>query len=401
MFKRRVYLDFASATPTLPSVALSLAKASLLYSGNPSAVHEEGRRAYRAIARAREKIARTLATKADELIFTSGGTEANNLAIRGLIAGIRRAGIPYTKMHIITTTIEHSSVIETARLLEKEGVRVSWVSPDMQGIVSPESIAKELSSDTVLVTMAHVNSEIGVIQPLSAIGARLRESRSTSPILAEHFPGTSFPVFHADAAQSPLYLDPGPHALKADMVTYDAQKILGPKGAGVLYRDFSTPLSPILGGGSQERNLRPGTENAPAIVGASVAFEYVHKGRRARADKVSALRDRLIHDVLAEVPDARLIGHPRRRIANNAFFAIPGIDGDYLAVLMDQRGVAVTPRSACVGAGGGRSEVVFALTHDEALARGTIRFSLGPKTTKEDLRFAVAALKASLAVIGR
>lgn len=401
MFKRRVYLDFASATPTLPSVALSLAKASLVYSGNPSAVHEEGRRAYRAIARAREKIARTLAVKADELIFTSGGTEANNLAIRGLIAGIGRAGVPYEKMHIITTTIEHSSVIETARMLEKEGVRVSRVPPDAQGIVSPESVASELSPDTVLVTMAHVNSEIGVIQPLSAIGARLREGPSASPILSKHFPETAFPVFHADAAQSPLYLDPGPHALKADIVTYDAQKILGPKGAGVLYRDFSVPLSPILGGGSQERHLRPGTENAPAIIGASVAFEYARKGRRARADKVGALRDRLIHDVLTEVPHARLIGHPRRRIANNALFAIPGVDGDYLAVLMDQRGIAVTPRSACVGAGGGRSEVVFALTHDEALARGTIRFSLGPRTTSRDVRLAVSALKKSLSLAVR
>lgn len=396
MFGKRVYMDYASATPTLPSVARAMLAASLRFSGNPSAPHEEGRRSYGALMRAREGIARGLAAKADELVFTSGGTEANNLAIQGLAAGLKRRGIPYKRMHIVTTAIEHSSVLETCRLLRDKGVRVSYVPPDESGIVSAQAVGAALTPDTVLVTLAHVNSEIGVIQPVSDIGLLIREERTISPVFLKHFPETRFPVFHVDAAQSPLYLDAGPHALHADMASYDAQKIMGPKGFGVLYRDFSTPLAPIFGGGSQERGVRPGTENVSAAVGAGVAFEYARAGRKERAEKISALRDELIRRVLAEAPNAILIGHPRRRIANNACFAIPGVDGDYLAVLMDQRGISVTPRSACIGTGGSRSEVVFALTKDESLARGTIRFSLGPSTTKEDVRRAVSALKDSL-----
>jgi cysteine desulfurase len=399
MFKRRVYLDFASATPVLPRVARAIAHAEIAYYGNPSAPHEEGRRAYEAISRSREQIARTLAVKADELVFTSGGTEANNLAIRGLIEGVRHKGLSYKKMHVITTQIEHSSITEPLRSLEKEGLRVSWLQPDQKGLITPDKVVAELLPETLLITLAHVNGEVGVIQPMSEIHHAVRgNKRKTAAFLKKHFPETTFPVLHADCAQSPLYLDAGPHTLKADLVTYDAQKIMGPKGVGVLYRDFSIPLVSLTHGGTQERGLRPGTENAPLIVGAGIAFEYAHDGRGARKENVALLRDILIKRVLQEVPEARLVGHTKKRIANNAYFAIPGVDGDYLAVLMDERGVSVTPRSACIGTGGNRSEVVFAITQDDSLARGTIRFSLGPQTTHRHIEKAVSALKSSLAV---
>lgn len=393
MFSRRVYLDHASATPTLPKVARAMARAALRYPGNPSAPHKEGIEAYEALTSARAAIAKTLATKPEELLFTSGGTEANNLAIQGLVEGLHQRGIPYKRMHIVTTTIEHSSVTETVRLLEQRGVRVSKVPPDKSGIVSPDAIIQEVVPDTVLVTMAHVNSEIGVIQPLSEMSIALKEKSNPAPIFRKYFPETSFPLLHADAAQSPLYLDAGPHALKADLVSYDAQKIMGPKGVGILYRDFSTPLAPIFGGGSQERGIRPGTENVPGIIGARVAFEYAHQRRKERAERVGLLRDQLIKGIKTEVPSAVLIGHLRRRTPNNACFAIPHIDGDYLAVLMDEHGVSVTPRSACIGALGNRSEVVFAVTGDDSLAHGTIRFSLGPDTKKDDIRLAISSLK--------
>lgn len=392
-----MYLDFASATPMLPRAARAMARAASRFPGNPSASHAEGRAAFNEIFRARAAIARSLAVKPDELTFTSGGTESNNLAIRGFIEALRRRGFSYADLHVISTTIEHSSVTKALRLLEAEGVSVSWVAPGADGIVDVQAILRFLKPNTVLVTLAHVNSEIGVIEPIAAIADKMKKAPyERDPALTVAVPEVSFPVVHADAAQSPLYLDAGPHALHADMVSYDAQKIMGPKGVGVLYRDFSVPLEPITGGGSQERGLRSGTENTAAIVGAGIAFEYARAERQAREKKITALREALISRVLEAMPDALLMGSRAQRVANNACFAIPGIDGDYLAVLMDKEGVAVTPRSACIGSGAGYSEVVYQLTKSKSLAKGTIRFSLGPTTTKKDIHRAVFALASLL-----
>ncbi|MES2014833.1 MAG: cysteine desulfurase family protein [Patescibacteria group bacterium] len=395
----RIYLDNASATPVHPKVARAVYEALEELPGNPSAPHAEGRKAYEAVERAREKIARTLGVKAEELVFTSGGTESNNLALQGVIEGMHARGVPYKDLHIVTTSIEHSSILSTLEILEGRGVSVSYVDPDFDGIVRAESILHALRGETVLVTLAHVNSETGVIQPLSEIKTELtrwkgREVSTFKKIVPE----TSFPILHVDAAQSPLYLDASPHACGADLVSYDAQKLQGPKGVGVLYRDFSVPLSKIWGGGTQERSVRPGTENVAGIVGAGVAFEIAKEERAKREVRIRELRDYLIEKVRLEVPSAELIGHPKRRIANNALFTIPGVDGDYLAVLMDERGVAVSPRSACIGAGGASSYVVLALTHDEKRAKGTIRFSLGSDTTRIDIERAVTALKSALKI---
>jgi cysteine desulfurase len=318
--------------------------------------------------------------KPDELVFTSGGTESNNLAIRGMVEAL-------------------AAVLKD---LERGGVSVTRLSPRQNGIIEAEDVMGVLRPGTVLVTLAHVNSELGTIEPLAKIGEALRKRKDPPvAVLSERCPETFFPVLHADAAQSLLYLDASPHAHRALLVSYDAQKIGGPKGVGILYRDASVPLAPVLLGGSQERGLRPGTENVPAIVGAALAFELAKEGRSERTQRVEAVRDYLIGKVLEAVPNARLMGDRKRRIAGNADFSIPGADGDYLAVLMDQRGVAVTPRSACVGSGGERSEVVYALTGDDALARSTVRFSLGPNATKGEVDRAVYALLDSLATFSK
>lgn len=388
-WKRRVYLDYASATPVDPRVARAIARATEEFPGNPSAPHEEGRSARAAVEMARTVIARSLSVKPEELIFTSGGTEANNLAIRGLIEGLRARGAHFADLHIVTSAIEHSSVLKTVAALEKEGVAVSYAKPDADGIVRPETVAKLIRPETALVTLAHVNSEIGTIQPV----AKMNDLRGRSSALSTFAPETRFPVIHADAAQSPLYLDAGPHALGADMVSYDAQKIGGPKGVGILYRNFSVPLAPLSGGGTQERSLRPGTENVPAIVGAGLAFHLAREGRAARAERVASIRDHLVDLIGKAVPDARLIGSTKHRIANNAHFVIPGVSGDYLAVLMDKEGVAVSPRSACIGSGEALSHVVLAVTGSEEDAKATIRFSLGLGTTRGDCAAAAVALR--------
>ncbi len=395
----RIYLDNASSTPVHPRVARAVFHALEGLSGNPSAPHAEGRSAYEAMHDARKKIAESLSVKPDEMIFTSGGTEANNLALQGLIEALHERGIPYEKLHIVTTSIEHSSILETTELLKRRGVAITYVEPDFDGIVRPDHIAAALTPDTALVSVAHVNSEVGTIQPLSDIATEIKRWKDRKlSALDRHAPGASFPLFHADAAQSPLYLEASPHAFRADLVSYDAQKLCGPKGVGILWRDFSVPLAPLFGGGTQERGIRPGTENVAGIVGAGVAFELAHDDRKRRESRVTELRNHLIELVTQAVPDAELVGHPRRRIANNALFSIPGIDGDYLAVLMDERGISVSPRSACVGTGAGYSHVVKELTKDEARARGTIRFSLGPSTGRYEVERAVSALKEAVKI---
>ena len=396
MKKRRIYLDYASATPIHAAVQRAILKAMRIFPGNPSATHEEGRTAKAAVESARQTIARSLSVKPEELLFTSGGTESNNMAIRGVVEGLRRRGLTYQDLHVVSTSIEHSSVLETLHMLQREGVAVTLVDPEPSGMVSVEHIIAAIRPNTALLTVSHVNSEIGTVQPITAIGVALMKLGQKSSSLSRAAPETRFPVLHVDAAQSSLYLDAGPHTLRADVVSYDAQKILGPKGLGVLFRDFSVPLAPITGGGSQERGIRPGTENVAGIVGTAIAFQLAKDGRAARAKKVAALRDELIQRVVKALPNASLTGSAKRRIANNAHFTIPGVDGDYLTILMDTEGIAVSPRSACSGSGGAWSHVVHALTHDDALARNTIRFSLGPTTTKKDIENAVSALVRSV-----
>ncbi|MEN9390434.1 MAG: hypothetical protein RLZZ283_534 [Candidatus Parcubacteria bacterium] len=372
--QKRVYLDWASAAPLAPRVVREMQKVLSVFA-NPSSVHAEGQAAAADLRHARERIARSLNTKPEELVFTSGGTEANHLAIVGTLRALATPGT-----HCITSSIEHASVMTAFQWLEGMGVRVSYVDPDSEGRISVEAVRALVTDSTMLVSLAHVNSEIGVVQPIPDIGRLLKKMNKKI-------------IFHVDAAQSPLYFDASPHTLQADLVSYDAQKIMGPKGAGVLYRDFSVPLMPIIGGGSQERGMRPGTENPLAAIGASYAFELAADGRKARALKVLKLRDALIDAVLKGVPGAVLTGSRRQRSPNNAHFHFAHVDGDYLTVLMDAEGVAVSPRSACAGSGGVRSDVVYALTQDDDLSRGTIRFSLGPTTTSADIKKALAALK--------
>lgn len=387
-------MDFASATPVLPQVARAVYAAMEEVSGNPSASHEEGRKAHEALQNARGEAARALSVKPEELVFTSGGTESNNIAIRGVVRALKNRGVAYADMHIVTSSIEHASILEAVAMAEELGVRATYIKPAFDGVVTPDSVSDALTPETILVSIAHVNSETGSISALGDIAYALQRYRERG--LSKHksiVPEFSLPVFHADAAQSPLYLDASPHFLKADLVSYDAQKIQGPKGVGVLYRDFSVPIDAITGGGTQERGVRPGTENVPGIVGAALAFKVAKEHRVKREERVRMLRDGFIEKLLKEIPEAKLVGHPKRRIANNALFAIPRVDGEYLAVLMDAEGISVTPRSACGGSGGGYSHVVQELTNDMGLSKGTIRFSLGPETEEWELAEAIRALK--------
>lgn len=374
MFRKRVYMDWAAATPLHRSVVRAMRTVERAY-GNPSAPHAEGREARALIDSARTRIARTLGVKADELVFTSGGTESNNLAL----------GWVPDNCHVIISAFEHPSVAEAAEALKSRGVTISYARPNTDGIVTPDAVEKLLQPTTALVSIVAVQSEIGAIQPIREI-ARMLETRAPKVIL------------HTDACQNPMFLDLSPHRLGADLVTYDAQKIRGPKGAGLLYHALRVPLTPVTHGGKQERHLRPGTENTVDIVGMAEAFGLAQEMRMKNEKRVREVRDYFINLLKQEVPEAELNGGVKHRIANNINISIPGADGDYLAVLMDARGVSVSPRSACI-TDGAPSSAVLALGKSETAARGTLRFTLGPGVSTADARAAIAALKSSVKVV--
>lgn len=397
-YKKRVYMDFASATPIHKEVKKELVRGLSLF-GNPSAPHKEGRDAHKAVEEARSRIAGILRAKKEDLYFTGSGTEGNNLAIFGVIEALLQKGAKPEDLHVVTSEIEHPSLGDPVSSLKRRGVSVSFAKPNKEGVITPEEILKYVREETVLVSIVAVQSEIGVIQPLREIRGALnkfREKREqkVQPLFEE----TSFPLLHSDASATPLYLDLAPERLGVDIATYDGQKIMGPKGVGVLYKDSSVTLDPLMRGGKQERGLRPGTENTPAIIGLAKAFELSEVGREERVKKVEEVRDYFISRIQNEFPNVSVNGSLKKRIANNVNISVPGADGDYLAVLMDKEGVSVSPRSACI-ASGTVSHTVEALGKGEEEAKGTLRFSLPPWVSKKDVDQAVNALKTSLRII--
>ena len=391
-------MDFAAATPMHVDVKKEVIKGLSIY-GNPSSPHEEGRRARSLIELARERIARVLLVKADSLFFTSSGTEGNNLAISGVVSALIEKGAKPNDLHIITSGFEHPSLNGPVSSLIKKGVQVSFACPDIDGIITADEIKKHIKKETILVSIVAVQSEIGMIQPLKEIRRALDLFREKREQVGQvYFPETDFPIFHTDASASSMFLDLSPERLGVDLATYDGQKIMGPKGVGVLYKDSSVTLSSLIKGGKQERGIRPGTENTPGILGLAKAFEISKKGREDRVKKVEAVRDYLKNLLEKEITHIEVNGGMKNRIANNLNVSIPNGDGDYLSVLMDKSGVAVSPRSSCI-ASGSASTAVESLGKDKNLTKGTIRFSLSPSVTKKDAKVAVFALKEALGVI--
>lgn len=393
-------MDFASATPLHKQVARAMHRAETLY-GNPSAPHEEGRRAKRLLEDARTTIAHALQVRPETLLFTGSGTESNNLAIEGFIEALVARGASYDELHVITSAFEHPSVIAPLKALEKKGLAVTYVAPNEEGIITPEKILEAVRPETVLVSIVFVQSELGVIQPLTALSHELQKIQKKYGQKNQHLVSEcALPVLHTDASQGALFLDVRPERLGADLVTYDAQKIQGPKGVGLLYKHSRVPLEAHTRGGSQERKLRAGTESLVGVAGMARAFTVSVQERKARAEKVTAVRDYFIERLLKEMPDVVVNGSRKHRIPNNVHVSVPDVDGDYLAVLMDRGGVAVSPRSACI-ASGTVSEAVLALGKGKREALGTIRFTFAPSVTTADARRAIDALKWSRTISTR
>lgn len=384
----RIYLDHAARTPVRPHIVRMIAKASGTNYGNPSAIHAEGRRAGAMLQDARTKVARLVSVRSDEVYFTSGGTESNNLAIRGLLEALHAGGRAYADMEVVTTAIEHPSILAVLDAMAKEGVTVINIPVSEEGLIDERAFKDVLSSKTVLVTFAYANSEIGVVQEVKRLSRTVRALRKEQ--------GTLMPYVHLDASQAPLYLSCDMQSLGVDLMTLDAQKYCGPGGVGILVSRAQVPLVPILYGGSQEEGLRPGTENAPAILGAALALEEAERGREARVQRTSPLRD-YCFDELLKIPGIVINGSREARIANNVNISIPGVDGEYAAVVLDTAGIAVSTKSACSGRSGSGSTVVYALGGDDARALSTLRVSLGEETTKRNIQRFVRVLERHVA----
>ena len=386
LFSKRIYLDYAAATP-LTKAALSAMLPWLTESyGNASAIHAEGKSARLAVEAAREKIARLLEVKPESVVFTGSGTESNNLAILGYLKQCHLSGRAYTDMEVITTPIEHPSIMALIPLLESLGVIVKQVPVTEVGRITKAALSSVLSPQTVLFTFAYANSEVGVIQPVHQLVRLIREHEKAY--------NTHVQV-HLDAAQAPLYLPCSFSPLGVDSIALDAGKCGGPKGVGVLGLRVRESIVPVNYGGGQEGGLRPGTENIAGIVGAAVALHDAQINQAERSGVVSAVREAGLLYLAERLPQAILNGPVgTERLANNINISLPGFDTEYAVVWLDTHGVAASTKSACAGAGGGQSHVVLALTEDEKRAGSTIRFSLGEATTLAEVKKAIDILAA-------
>jgi len=365
------YLDHASTTPLDSRVLESMRPYLEREFGNPSSFHMLGKTAHDAIESARESVARCLGARSSEIIFTSGGTEANNLAI----LGFARANSAHGK-HLITTAIEHHSVLGAfEHLAKKEGFEVTYLGVDEFGRVSAAQVEAALRPDTILVSVMMANNEIGTVEPAAEIGLRVKGKGLRD-----------FPKFHIDACQAVGALEVNVVKLHADLLTVNSAKIYGPKANGALFVKQGIKLEPLMFGGSQERGLRPGTENVAGIIGFTRAFEIATEERALESARLTRLRDELIAGIKSVVPKVRLNGHPTERLPNNANISFLDIEGEAAVLYLDAAGIEVSTGSACTSASLDPSHVIIATGVPYEVAHGSLRFTLGRGTTEADIK---------------
>ena len=361
-----IYLDHAATTPMRPEILDVMRTYFLERFGNPSSLHAYGLEARKAIEDAREQIAHTIGAAPPEIVFTSGGTESDNMALRGVLRD--RSG---ESDHIITSAIEHPAVLETCKFLEQLGHEVTYVSVDVDGRINPGDVEEAIQDNTRLISIMHANNEIGSIQPIAEVGA----------IAASH--GV---YMHTDAVQSVGKISVDVAALNVDMLSVSSHKIYGPKGVGCLYVRKGTKLKPLIFGGGHEHGLRSGTENVSGIIGFSEAMRLAMEDFADNV-RIQRLRDQLIDAVLREIPDTRLNGGKEYRLPNNANFSFSYIEGESLVLRLNAKGIAGSTGSACSSKKLEPSHVLLAIGLDPVDAHGSLRLTLGRETTEADVRY--------------
>jgi len=371
---QRVYLDHSATTPVRKEVAdLVLSYMTTNY-GNPSSIHSFGREAKKALENAREQVAGLIGANADEIIFTSGGTEADNLAVVGAAFANQKKG-----KHLITSAIEHHAVLDSFKYLEKQGFEVTYIPVDEYGLVNPDDVIKAINKQTILISIMHVNNEVGTIQPIKEI-AEMAKSKSQDIII------------HTDAVQSAGKIPVDVSELKVDLLTASSHKIYGPKGVGCLYVRKGTKIEPRFFGGGQERKRRPGTENLPGIVGFGKAAELAKQELKQEMEKLSELRDMLIDGILKTIPDVKVNGDRKRRIPGNVNISVRYVEGEALLLSLDMKGIAASSGSACTSGSLDPSHVLLAMGIPHEVAHGSLRMTLGRDNTKEDIQYVLDTL---------
>ena len=362
---RRIYLDYAATTPTHPEVVEAMLPYFSEVFGNPSSIYTCGQEAKGAIEEARSKVAELIGAQDEEIVFTSGGSEADNFAIKGVAYANESEG-----NHIITTTIEHHAVLETCHFLETKGFRVTYLPVDEYGLVAPEEVRQAITSKTILISVMQANNEIGTIEPIAEIGKIAREAGI---------------YFHTDAVQTVGHLPISVDELGVDLLSMSAHKLYGPKGVGALYIRKGTKLLPFVHGGEQERGRRASTENVPGIVGLGKAVEIARQEMSEEAERVTYLRNKLINGLLGQIDHTRLNGHPTNRLPNNVNVSIAFAEGESMCLNLDLEGICTATGSACSSAITEPSHVMLALGLPPLEAHSSLRFSLGKWTTEVEI----------------
>ncbi len=374
---RKIYLDYAATTPADADVVKAMLPWFSERFGNPSSLHAFGQDAKRAIEAARDGIAQFIGAGQDEIVFTGSGTESDNSALKGVAAAMAGKG-----NHIITSAIEHHAVLETCKYLEENGCRVTYLGVDGGGLVDPEDVKRAITDDTILISVMHANNEIGTIQPIREISRIARENGI---------------YFHSDAVQTVGNIPVGVDELGVDLLSASAHKLYGPKGVGFLYIRKGTRIEPLLHGGEQEKRRRASTQNVPGIVGFGRAVEIAAGRMTAEGERLAALRDKFIEGVLARIDSVHVNGiwspgERVRRLPNNVSLCFDRTAGEALVISLDMIGVSCSAGSACTTTRVEPSHVLTALGLEQALAHGSVRFSLGRDTTDEQIDYVLEKL---------
>lgn len=403
---RRIYLDYASLTHVDTRVLSEIKRFSCINYANPASLYLEGVKAKEAMKKARLQIANFIHSQPNEIFFTSGGTESNNLAIIGAIEALHEKGVEYSAMHIIISVIEHSSIRECANYLSGKGVEVEVLPVGTNGVVSLSELKNKLKPNTVLVSIMTVNNEIGSIQPIREIAKTIRHYRANTDSVF-NFQNFEYPIFHTDASQAPLYLELHVEKLGVDLLTLDGAKIYGPRGMGLLYIKKETPIMPIIFGGGQESGLRSGTENIAGIMGLAKALEIAEKERCGEVKRISELRELFVEGLMEINPDIKINGVESLVVNKNPNktenlthsthiinVSIPKIDNEFFVLQLDAKGIACSTKSSCLG----DEEESYVLKAIGADSRQSIRFSFGRWTNRRQVE---RTLKVISSIVGK
>ncbi|MFA5934816.1 MAG: cysteine desulfurase family protein [Candidatus Paceibacterota bacterium] len=375
----RIYLDNASTTPIDPKVLDVMFPYLKEKYGNPSSLHLEGRTAENAIEKSREKVSSVIGCRKEEIIFTSGGTESDNLAILGIARANKNKG-----KHIITSCIEHKAVLDSCKKLEKEGFDITYLDVDSKGKISLVQLEKSIRPDTIMVSIMYANNEIGTIQPISKISKIIKENK------------VSKPIFHSDACQAVGSLSIDIKKIGVDVLTISSSKIYGPKGVGCLYLNKNIKIEPIIFGGGQERGLRSGTENVASIVGFAEALMISENIKKTENERLIKLRDYFFKEIKNNIKDVSINGDIKDRLPNNINVSIKGVEGETLVLILDDKGVSCSTGSACSSIDLNPSHVLVGIGIPLELAHCSVRFTLGRYTQKKDIDYTVKVLYESV-----